>query len=161
MIQVHIVGPSAHLTWPELACHDRLRTGYPIDWRATRAIRLAAVFEAVRAAAGGVPIAIRSAYRTLTYNASIGGAPQSQHCEGRALDLTPPPGFTPIAFFLLVYELATEHIGDIKGLGLYSTFVHLDIRPAPALVTWRETPEGMVPMTAAYIHSLRPEEASA
>ncbi len=123
-----MTGPSAHLSWSELACRDRIRTPYPLDWRETRAVELAEAFEALRAAVG-LPLVVLSAYRTRAYNRAVGGAPNSQHLQGRALDLAPPDGWSPIALLAV-----TQDIPAIRGLGLYDTFVHIDVRPAPRVV---------------------------
>jgi uncharacterized protein YcbK (DUF882 family) len=123
-----MTGPSAHLSWSELACRDRIRTPYPLDWRETRAVELAEAFEALRAAVG-LPLVVLSAYLTRAYNRAVGGAPNSQHLQGRALDLAPPDGWSPIALLAV-----TQDIPAIRGLGLYDTFVHIDVRPAPRVV---------------------------
>jgi hypothetical protein len=39
----------------------------------------------------GLPIKINSAYRSPSYNASIGGVPNSQHIWGQAVDVSPVP----------------------------------------------------------------------
>lgn len=118
-------GPSRHLSWVELGCKDG--TPYPAEWRDTRAPRLAEAFEAVRAWVGG-PIVIGSAYRTPDYNVKIGGARHSQHCQGRALDLYPPAGMSMDVFYSSVRAVAMDPTTAIHGLGLYPTFVHIDIR---------------------------------
>jgi len=127
-------GPSEHLTWKELACKDG--TPYPINWRSTRAVALAREFEEVRRLCGGKPITILSAYRTPLYNAKIGGARLSQHKNGFALDMRPPAGMPVSVFHMRILQYAKTPESKIRGLGLYSTFVHMDIRPAPRLVRW-------------------------
>jgi hypothetical protein len=128
-------GPSPHLTWDELACHDPDRTPYPTEWRETRAVVLAACFEAIRTVVGA-PIRIGSGYRTLKWNRKVGGAVRSQHVEGRALDLYPPGDMTPKQLREIVYAIAKYELADIKGIGLYQTFVHFDIRLNKRLVLW-------------------------
>lgn len=125
-------GPSPHLSWPELACRDRLRTPYPLDWRGTRAVELAAAFEALRAAVG-LPLVVLSAYRTPAHNRAVGGARDSQHVQGRALDLRPPDGWDPIALAAVARDIPT-----IRGLGVYPRFVHIDVRPSSFLVVWQD-----------------------
>lgn len=127
-------GPSKHLTWRELACKDG--TGFPVLW-VTRAYKLAAVFEAIRRACGDNPIVINSAYRTPTYNRKIGGARNSQHVEGRALDLRPPTGYSVDTFYRLIRSLAQTSVPEIRGIGKYKTFVHVDIRPGTHLALWK------------------------
>lgn len=129
-------GPSPHLTWAELGCRDG--TAYPVPWRATRAVTLAVVFEAIRAACGGDPITVNSAYRTPEYNRRIGGAAKSQHVEGRALDLRPPKGMALAEFYRRIRHLA-NHLETLKGIGRYRTFVHVDTRPTARLAVWSGT----------------------
>lgn len=122
-------GPSLHLTWEELACHDDARTPYPVIWRKTRAATLAYEFEAIRLAGGHRPILVTSGYRTAAWNASVGGARWSQHVEGRALDLVPTwPMTVPELFALTVARAKTEG-SAIKFIRVYPGFVHIDIRP--------------------------------
>lgn len=133
-------GPSPHLTWDELACHDALRTPYPVHWRASRAVLLAREFEAVREAlarrAGrDIPLVVNSAYRTAAYNAAIGGSPRSQHVQGRALDLRPvDPRYLDDLYDVI--RRRAEAVLAIRGVGRYATFVHLDTRPTAALALW-------------------------
>ena len=131
-------GPSRHLMWAELACHDG--TPYPEAWQTTRAMLLARAFEAIRAE-WSLPIAVLSAYRTPTYNAKIGGAKNSQHVQGRALDLAPPEGVSVYDFWTRIVEIAQK--AGIGGVGYAPPseggYVHVDIRPMPdgRLAQWR------------------------
>lgn len=127
-------GPSEHLNWKELACKDG--TEYPEQWRDSRAVLLSEVFEQIRAI-WGKPISILSAYRTESWNRKIGGAPKSQHKEGRALDLRPPAGVS-IGDFYQNIKTRVDKFG-IRGIGRYKTFVHVDIRPSDRLITWSGT----------------------
>jgi uncharacterized protein YcbK (DUF882 family) len=122
-----MTGPSPHLSWAELACRNAERTPYPSHWRESRAVQLAAVFEAIRAECDNQPIVVSSAYRTPVYNRSIGGARHSQHVEGRALDLKPPKGMGIAEFYRRIRALA-DRLDAIGGLGRYRTFVHVDTR---------------------------------
>jgi len=145
-------GPSPHLTWDELHCWDRQHTPprliavYPVDWRATRLAKLAVEFEAVRTllasrAQRPIPILVNSAYRTVAYNARIGGSPRSQHVQGRALDLAlRPRDFSPELLDLLYWTVRhrAESVLAIRGVGRYNTFVHLDPRPPADLALWDE-----------------------
>lgn len=69
------------------------------------------------------PIIITSAYRNAAYNRKIGGVSNSQHVKGTAADIcisTVEPA-----------EIAkyAEYIMPNKGgIGLYSNFVHIDVR---------------------------------
>lgn len=71
----------------------------------------------------GKAITINSAYRNSAYNKTIGGVSNSQHTKGTAADIvvkdTAPEDVAKYAEYLL---------GDKGGIGLYGTFVHVDIR---------------------------------
>lgn len=77
----------------------------------------------------GKPIIINSGYRTKEHNKAIGGSPNSQHLLGRAVDIS-IVGMKPDE----VAKVA-EGIG-FGGIGIYKTFVHLDIRSNKA--RWTE-----------------------
>lgn len=108
-----------------------METPYPLDWRDDKAIRLALMFEKIRARLGDHPITVLSAYRTLGHNRKIGGSPKSQHLHGLALDLAPPSGWTQIQMYRAIAQS-----GLVLGLGVYDWGVHVDLRPTAALVTW-------------------------
>ena len=69
------------------------------------------------------PITINSAYRNATYNKKIGGATYSQHIYGNAADI-------------VVKDIAPKEVAQYAeylmpktgGIGLYSSFVHVDVR---------------------------------
>lgn len=129
-------GPSRHLSWKELACNDG--TSYPREFIDDgRVFKLADAFEQIRSLCGGYPIRVLSAYRTPSWNRKVGGAPKSQHVEGRALDLKPPSHLTVKQFYDLIR--ANHKDFGIQGMGLYRTFVHIDIRPSTVLVAWSST----------------------
>jgi len=127
-------GPSPHLSWAELACHDPARTPYPAEWRLTRAVELAEMFEAFRSWFGGTPLVVLSAYRTPAWNTHVGGARRSQHVQGRALDLRCPR--MPINMHDAARMFAEEYPHLVGGVGLYPSFVHFDTRETTRLVVW-------------------------
>ena len=132
------MGLSDHLSWAELACNDG--PPYPPAWH-DRAVVLAAVFEDFRAALGGEPIVIASAYRTPAHNRRIGGVPQSQHVQGRALDCHPPSRMFLSEFVegAKAFAQADDRIG---GIGLYRWGVHWDLRPHTRLIAWNKQRAG-------------------
>ncbi len=130
-------GPSPHLSWAEIACSDG--TAYPLEWRADRAAQLAIEFELVRAACCCRPLTILSGYRTTAYNATVpGSARNSQHVQGRALDLATPEGMTARNFYALIRgTLKLWPESKIRGIGVYPAWgCHIDIRPSKTLVEW-------------------------
>jgi uncharacterized protein YcbK (DUF882 family) len=72
----------------------------------------------------GPQLVINSGFRCLTHNTAIGSLPYSQHCLGLAADVASP--------YILpcVIAATAEQIEDFRlgGIGIYPTFVHLDIR---------------------------------
>lgn len=78
------------------------------------------------------PITINSAYRTDSYNTKVGGAAYSQHKYGTAADIV-VKGKTPKT----VYDWFDKKLGNTGGVGLYKSFVHVDVREVKA--RWNET----------------------
>lgn len=130
-----------------MGCKDG--TPYPERWRSTRGRDLGVVFERIRAI-WKRPIVIGSVYRTPAYNKRVGGAADSQHTHGRALDLYPPKGVPLDAFQNSVRELADRMVDEgqdlIGGIGFYPWGVHVDTRGTVGdrLIVWwgnRPAPE--------------------
>ena len=71
------------------------------------------------------PISISSGYRTKAYNASCGGIDTSEHLTGSAADIT-ISGMTLKQIARKAYDL-----GKFTGIGIYPTFVHLDVGAKP------------------------------
>lgn len=69
------------------------------------------------------PLIINSGYRSKAYNASVGGAPKSQHLLGRAFDIR----LTDVVKREELKKLAKQ--AGFKGIGDYNTFVHVDTGP--------------------------------
>ena len=80
----------------------------------------------------GKPITLTSIYRSPFYNEAVGGAPRSQHKRNAAIDFQ-IRGATPLLARNRLVKL--RQAGMFKGgIGLYSTFVHVDTRGRNA--TW-------------------------
>ena len=75
----------------------------------------------------GKPVTITSAYRTPGRNKAVGGKAYSQHLYGRAADIK-VSGISPQK----VAAYAETLIPKSGGIGIYSTFTHIDTRTTKA-----------------------------
>jgi uncharacterized protein YcbK (DUF882 family) len=91
---------------------------------------LVRVLEALRANTG--PIFISSANRCVKHNMDVGGALNSFHVISKAADIIVKSN-TPAE----IYHHLDERYPDRYGIGLYSGWVHLDVRKKKA--RWDET----------------------
>ena len=122
-----------HFSIEEFDCHDG--TKYPQEWIDNRLKILCIELELIRSF-WGRPVKILSGYRTQEYNTKIGGAPKSQHKEGRASDIQ-IDGISPKEVHDCILKMIKDGLlKNIKGLGLYKSFVHVDVRPTKELARW-------------------------
>ena len=70
-----------------------------------------------------LPVTVNSGYRTPGHNKKVGGAEYSQHLYGMAADIS-VKGVKPER----VYEYVDSLLKNTGGVGLYDTFVHVDVR---------------------------------
>ena len=72
----------------------------------------------------GYTLDITSAYRSPDYNASVGGSKKSMHMQGKAVDviMTGKSDSERQQFIQAAID------AGIKGVGVYNTFTHIDIR---------------------------------
>lgn len=90
------------------------------------------ILEAIRVHFGR-PVTITSGYRTVSYNAGLkNSSKKSQHCNGLAADIK-VEGHTPLE----VYNYACSLLGDHGGVGIYNTFVHVDVRATKSRFDYR------------------------
>ena len=73
------------------------------------------------------PVIITSAYRNDTYNKKVGGADYSQHKYGTAADIY-ISGVSPET----IADFVETIMPNTGGIGIYSSFVHVDVRTARA-----------------------------
>lgn len=113
--------PKGNFTWGE-ATHGGTR---PIQTVAVAngILRVAKSLELVRSKLGNVPIKINSWYRDPATNAAVGGASQSRHLSGDAVDFV-IDGVDPYHIF----DRLDSWWGDRGGLASASCFTHLDCR---------------------------------
>lgn len=95
--------------------------------------RLVSLLETIHAKINR-PIHIVSGKRCAAHNAQVGGAKHSQHVEGKAADIQ-ASGHTPAELHAVISQLHNSHLAHVGGLGLYGSFVHVDVRDGVA--RWR------------------------
>lgn len=103
----------------EFACNDKSAVCFVNP-------KLAELLQKIRTKAGA-PIIINSAYRTVAYNTKVGGAANSQHIYGNAADIcckTLSPN--------QLKAIAESIMGNSGGIGIYPTFLHVDVREIPS-----------------------------
>ena len=69
------------------------------------------------------PVTITSGYRNAAYNKKVGGADYSQHKYGTAADIH-ISGVSPATIAAYVETI----MPNTGGIGIYSSFVHVDVR---------------------------------
>jgi uncharacterized protein YcbK (DUF882 family) len=111
----------------EFECHDG--TDVPSHLMANLQ-RLCDVLQAIRNEVG-VPLNIISGYRTPGYNQRIQGAIDSAHMTAEAADVRPGRGVSPQELHDTVLEMyRKKKLPGLGGLGIYRTWVHIDVRKA-------------------------------
>ena len=74
----------------------------------------------------GAPIQLVSLFRNPEYSAAIGGASKSQHLLGQAADFTSAKG-SPEEWAGILRDMRDEGLFQ-GGIGIHSSFVHVDVR---------------------------------
>ena len=113
--------PRSLLLTPNFKLSEFIRPDEPIPppWILDNLYRLANRLQVLRDLIGK-PLLINSGYRNPNHNQSVGGAPQSLHLNGMAVDVV-VPGMSAKA----LQELLKNWSG---GMGCYTHYTHLDIR---------------------------------
>ena len=85
-------------------------------------------------------IVITSGYRSPEYNKSVGGAKDSMHCSGKAIDVH-VPNVSPIK----VAAWVLDNYSFVNGVGLdvYKGYTHLDCRDG-IKAYWSYNKQGVV-----------------
>ena len=116
---------STHFQLHEFACIDGSKPVFLSQ-------ALVDILEAIRVHFGR-PVKVTSGYRTVSYNAGLkNSSKKSQHCNGLAADIK-VKGHTPKE----VYDYACSLLGDHGGVGIYNTFVHVDVRAVKSRFDYR------------------------
>lgn len=89
-------------------------------------VELLDVLEAARTHFGSA-ITLDCACRCAKHNAEVGGVPDSQHLQGIAADIK-VAGYAPA----VVADYFESQYPNKYGVGRYSSFTHIDVRPGPA-----------------------------
>ena len=82
------------------------------------------MLEKLRTMLGDKPIIINSGFRCVKHNKEIGGVSNSQHLRGAAADIVVPGAV------IKKLGCVCEDVG-FSGIGIYSTWVHVDVREGP------------------------------
>lgn len=106
---------SANFKVREFACKDGTDVIFISDG-------LVQVLQAIRSHFNAA-VTINSAYRTPAYNKKVGGETYSQHLYGVAADIS-VKGVSPKD----VAAYAEMLLPNTGGIGIYSTFTHVDVR---------------------------------
>lgn len=90
----------------------------------------------IRDAWGG-PLTVASGYRPEEYNRLVGGEPESEHKAFRALDISYPTG-RGVEFLSVALRVIQGYMDDgfEVGVGVYRTFLHIDVGAARGNRFW-------------------------
>ena len=80
----------------------------------------------------GFPLRINSGYRCVAHNKSIGGVSDSQHVQGTAADIDISKFNGEQKYKLIKTALSL----GFTGIGVYDTFIHLDVRINTSGTMW-------------------------
>ena len=81
---------------------------------------------------------IISGYRSSTYNEKVGGATTSKHMTAEAVDIA-ITGFSVKELFKQAYNLSSGGDLAFRGIGLYDTWIHVDVRKVDDIISWFDT----------------------
>lgn len=110
----------AEFTRSATAIKYEINNSLPIALRSN--VHFVAVqLEIVRVLLDNTPIIIQSGYRCPALNKAVGGAPDSHHSVGMAVDIRVKKGFTPLE----ITEVIKKSSLRFDQMILYDTFVHL------------------------------------
>lgn len=109
------------------ARHGFRERPYPVKW-CSRALKVARIVQRARNHFGK-PAIIVSGYRSPPYNRKIGGARNSRHMSGEAIDFFIKGTSARTVHAWILAEYRAGRMPELGGLGSYAVFTHVDIRP--------------------------------
>jgi len=95
----------------------------------------------------GTAVVINSGYRSAGKNASVGGAKKSIHMTGQAIDVRITGDYDTRASFVVAASRA-----GFTGIGIYSSFIHLDIAHRRAWVAGEPTTPSDYPVPTSQVN---------
>ena len=110
----------------EFYCKDRKNTPVPEEYM-ENVILLAKNLQLLRDEIGNKTITINSAYRTPNHNKKVGGSKSSQHLEAKAADIV-VEDMNPREVKEIVELMIRRKKLWFGGVGLYDSFLHVDVR---------------------------------
>lgn len=113
-----------HFSLQELMVTNSGLPNMPDEQTRKNLYRLAQTLELVRAALGGRPVVVSSAYRSRAVNAAVGGSPTSAHMVGLAADFTCPKFGKPLA---VAQAIAAAGVEFDQLIHEYGAWVHIGI----------------------------------
>lgn len=122
---------TAHFSWREVAlCHSG--EWAPVELHPNLR-NLCLLLEVIRADYGNpLGLTVISGWRSVAYNARVGGVPHSQHLLGQAADIAPVQADDLLdVTYMIVAKLreSDPRYSTLGGFGVYPRWVHVDIRP--------------------------------
>jgi len=110
-------------------CPDFVKTSHLLDFRLITAVQAVRDYYQM-------PVYITSSYRTLFCNAKSGGAHNSYHLTGRALDFSCPNINSRIKDDISAKGKLYSSLRSIgiNGFGFSDSFIHFDVRTAGSII---------------------------
>lgn len=125
---------SKNFDWSEFECHCECEM--PSDVRKNIRFLVRSLLQPMRTLLG-TPITVVSGYRCRSHNRAVGGATNSRHMEGKAADIK-LKGMKPFSTYQMLNLVLRNNAWGPGGLGVYSTWVHVDLRETTRAIRWNK-----------------------
>lgn len=119
---------SPHFSEDEFWCHGSDQGTCSCGHQCYVDPKLLEALEQLRYNIGGYPLEISSGYRCRQHNRAIGGASNSQHCQGTAADVICPAQLSMGEFVWYASQLPFDGFGIYDRGGYGNGWLHLDCR---------------------------------